>query len=163
MPQPDTTLPAANDPRVVAALPFVVTATLAQLGAGILAATTAHAPNRNVLWTVAFLILVVGMAQFVLGAGQAIMRRQPPGTRSLTLQWLLFNGGSAAVIAGTICDVFPLVATGTMAFLLSLLMFHLAVRNVTQRWLLLAYQLVLAIAATGASIGLVLAWFRLAA
>src|SRR6185312_9648817 len=77
----NTSLPYELRERLRAARPFLLTALLALLFAGFVAAAIAHAPTRSLVWMVAYLVLVAGVAQGVLGLGQALLPGQPPASR----------------------------------------------------------------------------------
>jgi hypothetical protein len=105
---------------------------------------------------VAYLVLVAGVAQGVLGLGQALLPTQPPAPRWRAGEWLLFNGGNAGVIAGTLLALPALVAAGTALFVAALLAFLLGVRGAGHGWLLHAFRTVLVVTCLGACVGLAL-------
>jgi len=152
----NTSLPYELRERLRAARPFLLTALLALLFAGFVAAAIAHAPTRSLVWMVAYLVLVAGVAQGVLGLGQALLPGQPPASRWRAGEWLLFNGGNVGVIAGTLLVAPALVAAGTALFVAALAAFLLGVRGAGGGWLLQLFRAVLAITGLGASVGLVL-------
>ena len=143
--------------RLGAARAFLATALAALLAAGFVAAAVAHAPTRPVVWMVAYLVLVAGVAQGVLGLGQALLapRLPPPAWRFG--EWLLFNLGNAGVIAGTLLAAPALVTAGTALFVAALAAFLLGARGAAAGWLLRVFRAVLAIAGLGACVGLILA------
>lgn len=157
--------PLASDlrARLGAARPFLLTALAALLIAGFVAAAVAHAPTRPLVWMVAYLVLVAGVAQGVLGLGQALLPAQPPTARWCVAEWLLFNGGNAGVIAGTLLAAPVLVAAGTALFVAALLAFLLGVRGAGRGWLLHAFRAVLVATCLGACVGLALSFARVAA
>lgn len=146
--------PPALRERLVAARLFLVTASTAIVAGGLLAAIMAHASTRPVMWVVAYLVLVVGVAQAVLGIGQALLPVRLPTPNWRIGHWLAFNLGSIGVIIGRLLEARGLVTTGTAVFLLALLGFFLAVRRVGSGWLALAFHGVLWITALGALTGL---------
>lgn len=150
------TLPLDVRERLRAAQPFLLTALLALLIAGFVAAAVAHAPTRPLVWMVAYLVLVAGVAQGVLGLGQALLPTRPPAPRWRAAEWLLFNGGNVGVIAGTLLVMPALVAVGTALFVAALATFLLGVRGTGGGWLLLAFRAVLVVTGLGACVGLAL-------
>src|SRR5690242_4875832 len=150
--------PLASDlrARLGAARPFLLTALAALLIAGFVAAAVAHAPTRPLVWMVAYLVLVAGVAQGVLGLGQALLPAQPPASRWRIAEWLLFNGGNGGVIAGTLLVSPALVAVGTVLFVAALAAFLLGVRGASGGWLLQLFRAVLLVTGLGACVGLVL-------
>jgi hypothetical protein len=151
-----TLLPPALRERLVAARAFLVVAVAAILAGGLLAAAVAHAPTRPLVWAVAYLVLVVGVAQGVLGLGQAWLPARLPSARWRAGEWLLFNAGNAGVIAGTLLACSALVALGTALFVASLVAFLAGTRGAGAGWPLRAFRAVLAITCIGACIGLIL-------
>lgn len=151
-----TALPFELRERLGAARPFLLTALAALLIAGFVAAAVAHAPTRPLVWMVAYLVLVAGVAQGVLGLGQALLPEQPPASRWRIAEWLLFNGGNTGVIAGTLLVSPALVAIGTALFVAALAAFLLGVRGAGGGWLLQLFRAVLLVTGLGACVGLVL-------
>lgn len=143
--------------RLAATWPFLATALLAILAGGVVAAAMAHAPTRLLMWMVAYLVLVAGMAQVVLGLGQALLPTKLPSLRWRAGEWLLFNAGNAGVIVGTLRDFSWLVVMGTALFVASLATFLFGVRDAAHGgWLLHVFRAVLVIVCLGACVGLVL-------
>ena len=123
-------------------------------------AITAHAPSRALVWMVAYLVLVVGVAQAALGAGQAWLATSAPSARLVTLQCLLFNLGSAGVIAGTLMASAPWVTSGTVVFAVALLLFLAGTRGARTGGLSIAYRIGLGLLALGATVGVTLSLLR---
>ena len=82
--------------------PFFATGTLAIIGGGIASAIAAQNPSYLASWAVAYLVLVVGVAQIALGAGLAEFGQGNPAIHSLRSIFALFNLGNAGVLAGTL-------------------------------------------------------------
>lgn len=142
--------------RLAAARVFLATALLAILAGGLVAGATAHAPARLLVWMVAYLVLVVGVAQGVLGLGQALLPQRPPAPRWRAGEWVLFNAGNAGVIAGTLSGSTLWVTIGTVLFVAALIAFLFGVRGAGRGWLSLAFRAVLVITCIGACVGLAL-------
>lgn len=157
-----TLLPPDLRARLHAARPFLLTGLLALLIAGFVAAAIAHAPTRPLVWMVAYLVLVAGVAQGVLGLGQALLPAQLPSPRWRAGEWALFNLGNLGVIAGTLLVRPALVAVGTALFVAALLAFLLGVRGAGRGWLLHAFRAVLVVTCLGACVGLALSVARVA-
>lgn len=142
--------------RVAAAAPFAVLATLAIIAAGVVAAAIAYDPTQQLIWMVAYLVLVVGVMQWACGAGQAWLARQPPGRAVVWSQWGLFNVGSACVIGGTLINRTGVVAAGVVLFVLAMAGFFLGVRRSRHRGWSITYHVLLALICLSACIGLVI-------
>ena len=146
--------------RLIAARLFLVTALLAIIAGGLIAAVTAHAPAHRVVWMVAYLVLVAGVAQMVLGLGQALLPQRLPSAPWRISEWLLFNAGNVGVIVGTLAGLAGLVSLGTALFIVSLILFFFGVARAQGGWPLRVYQILLAIVCIGALVGLLLSWLH---
>lgn len=109
--------------------PFTVLGVAAIIIGGLIAAATAHQPTQHLMWVVGYLVLVVGVAQCVLGEGQARLAADPPIKAIVRTQWLLFNIGNIGVIVGTLTQSFGLLAAGTILFALAMVWFSLGIRG----------------------------------
>ncbi|MFC5992595.1 hypothetical protein ACFQE5_00020 [Pseudonocardia hispaniensis] len=154
----------AGSTRVV--LPFALIGTACVVAGGLLAAVTASAPSQQASWASAYLVLVGGVAQIGLGAGQAIFAPRT-SARFLTAQVIGWNGGNAAVLLGTLLGVLPLVDVGGVLLVVALALFVHRVRADAvpraaglNRWLLRGYRLLVLIVLVSIPIGLVLARLR---
>lgn len=134
---------------------FIAIGTGAILFGGLVAAAVAHDPSRHLVWMVAYLVLVAGLAQVAFGVGQAMLANRALPRSLIAAQVLLFNLGNAGVIIGTVTEMFIPVAGGTVLLLLGLGLFFYASRN-GRGHLRHAYQALLGIIAIGALIGLTL-------
>jgi hypothetical protein len=113
------------------------------------AAVNSAAPFAHGSWLAAYLVLVAGVSQVLLGVGRrALLVRDPP--RRLTrAQVLLWNAGSAAVPAGVLVDATPLVTFGSIALLAGLACFAAGVHGVPLRAGAVGYHaLIVALAAS---------------
>lgn len=147
-----------GDPRVSAALPFLLVAAVAIVAAGVVAAAVAHAPSQPLVWMVAYLVLVAGVAQAMLGTVQAWLSTS--SVRFRTTQFLLFNAGNGGVIGGTLGSSWPVVAAGTLAFAAALAMFLYNSRSSRVGWPVHVYRALLVLLLGGATVGLVLSAMR---
>lgn len=139
---------------------FVIFGFAAIAAAGLLAAVTASIPQRQILWAIAYLVLVVGIAQIGLGAGQAWLAERPIGAPLLTAQFVAFNLGNAGVIGGTFADTSLLVDAGGAALVVSLILFVRGTRASTTSWLKTVYWILLVILIVSIPIGLILSHLR---
>jgi hypothetical protein len=146
-----------SDPWIPAAAPFAAVGLACIIGGGLLAAISAHDPTRHGMWTVAYLVLVGGVAQAGLGIGQALLGRDQPSTRTLALQFAGVNVGNAAVIAGTLLEEAWLVDIGGALLALALILFLGGVRGVPSSWPVLLYRALIGFVLVSIPVGLVLA------
>ncbi len=142
------------------ASPFVVIAALAVVAGGLVSAALAHAPTQHAMWLVAYLVLVVGVAQFCLGVGQSWLTRALPSTGLLVGECCLFNAGNALVMAGTLAAHVAWVSVGALLLIAALALFFFGVRRVSGRPLLYAYRAMLLLVGASAIVGLLLAALR---
>lgn len=109
--------------------PFKLLGGAAIIGAGLFAAATAQHPTQPMVWMVAYLVLVVGVVQCALGAGQALLSATAPSAATVWGQWVLLNVGHAGVIAGTLSGSFGLLVAGTVLYDAAVAWLGLAVRG----------------------------------
>ena len=153
----------ASCERINSAVPFLMVSALAIVGGGVLAAAMAHAPSRKLLWTVAYLVLVVGASQAVFGVGQAMLATRATSVSARVAEWTMFNLGNAGVIGGTLWPSRPLLWVGTLLFAASLAVFLFATRGGRRDWVIFAYRTLLVLIGGSAVVGLVLGTIRAAA
>lgn len=146
--------------RVSAAMPFLIVATLAMVGAGGLAAATAHAPTQPLVWMVAYLVLVAGVAQAALGSAQAWFSVTPPSLSFRNSEFALFNAGNIGVIVGTLGSAWIAVLVGTLLFTAALAMFLHSSSKSRAGWPSWLYRVLLAILFAGSVVGLLLSAAR---
>lgn len=87
---------------------------------GLVAAIAAPLELDHGSWLAAYLVLVGGVAQYVLGRAPGWFGDRP-GENSIMAQILLWNAGNAAVLAGTLFGIVYLVDAGSIALVLVLL------------------------------------------
>ena len=143
----------AADARWRAVRPFAWLGVAAIIAGGLVAAAVAHRPVQQLVWMSAYLVLIVGVAQIVFGAGQAWLSERAPSRSWVAGEWVIFNLGNAGVIAGTLAGSFDLVAAGTALFALGIALF-LRVRGGTHRAWLLAYRILLGLIFLSSLVGL---------
>ena len=142
------------------AAPFMVLAVLAVVAGGLVSAVLAHAPTRPAMWLVAYLVLVVGVTQFGLGAGQAWLARTPPSAGLRVVECGLLNAGNGLVVAGTLAGQSAWVSVGALSLVAALVLFFFGVRRGPGRPLLHAYRAMVLLVGTSALVGVLLATLR---
>ncbi len=110
------------------AIPFAIIAPVSIIAAGFVSAVTAFSPSYTASWVVAYLILVVGVAQLALGVGQAWLASEEPSKSLVIVEILLFNLANIATIVGTLITSIALVYIGAALFIIALAMFIWGVR-----------------------------------
>lgn len=145
------------DRRTVFA-PFALAGAVAVAAGGIVAAAiAAPTPTRHGVWAVAYLVLVMGIAQFALGAGQALLAQTTPDSRQTLATAALFNAANLAVIAGVITDRTIILTTGSLLLFVALGLSLYGVRRSDRRgWPLHLYRLVITVLAVSIPIGLLI-------
>lgn len=139
---------------------FTATGSAAIIAGGLVAAAVAHRPTEPLVWMSAYLVLVVGVAQWVFGLGQAWLSADAPKTAWLASEWIIFNLGNTGVIAGTLADLPSLVVAGTVLFIVAIALFLVSTRgNAHPRWLA-GYRVLLGLIFLTSLTGLVLAFIK---
>lgn len=82
--------------------PFFATGAAAIVGGGLASAAAAGNPSYLSSWAVAYLVLVVGVAQIAFGAGVERLAETGLTTRLAWLIFAAFNLGNAGVLIGTL-------------------------------------------------------------
>ncbi|HET8770629.1 MAG TPA: hypothetical protein VFM71_06580 [Gemmatimonadaceae bacterium] len=101
---------------------FVVVGTTWIVTGGLIAAVTAHSPTREAMWAAAFLVLVAGVAQAALGAGQSLLVSRAPSAKLVAFEVVTYNAGCLLVLAGVLAEALPLLDVGSALLALSLIL-----------------------------------------
>lgn len=141
------------------ARPFVAMGIVCVVAGGLVAAVTAMAPSEQGSWVAAYLVLVAGVAQAALGAGQALLAPAPPSRRVMASEFAAWNAGNAAVLVGTLVDVMPVVDAGGGLLVIALALWIAEVHGVSRHgdWGLRLYRLLVGLLLVSILIGLLLA------
>ncbi|OMC12768.1 hypothetical protein A5735_13255 [Mycolicibacter heraklionensis] len=103
----------------------------------------------------AYLVLVLGAGQLVVGAGQALLPVTSPSRREATLSATAFNLSGAAIVLGVVTDHVSVFYAGSALLFAVLAWFLYRVRGSTRRgWAPLAYRLFLAALVVSIPIGM---------
>jgi hypothetical protein len=102
---------------------FLASSGVLIVAGGAVAAVNSAAPFGHGSWLAAYLVLVGGVSQVVLGAGRLALRAPRPTPALLRAQLVLWNLGSLAVPAGVLADAPALVTVGSVALLWALALF----------------------------------------
>ena len=147
--------------RWPAARPFVVIGCTSIVAGGVVAAVTRPIGFELGSWLAAFLVLVGGVAQIALGAGQAWMAGTPPRPATVAIETVAWNLGIVATIVGSIASAPIVTAAGAVAVVAGLVLFLRGVQDATgPRGPRLLYRGVIVVVLISTPIGLVLAWTR---
>lgn len=139
-----------------AAWPFLALGAVAIVAGGLVAAVQAHQPVQALVWMSAYLVLVVGVAQIVFGAGQAWLSERAPAAAWIATEWVVFNLGNAGVMAGTLYGRFVWVLAGTALFAAGILLFLLGTRGAARRGWAAGYRVLLGLMFVSSLVGLAL-------
>lgn len=151
-------LPAAWRSGIV----FVVVGSVLIVAGGLVAAVSRPTGFEKGPWVAAFLVLVGGVAQILIGGGQAGLVAQVPSRAVLAAELVTWNLGCAATVVGTLVASPPLTTLGGVALIASLVIFLVAVLTAWARPGLArtAYVTVVGFVLLSTPVGLVLAWVR---
>ena len=106
-----------------------------------------------------YLVLVGGVAQVALGAGQALLAPRLPSRRLVAAEFAGWNAGNAAVLIGTLAGVAPLVDAGGALLVAALALLVHGTRGARghRSWPLHAFRLLAAVLLVSIPVGLLLA------
>jgi hypothetical protein len=149
-------LTADKTARWRAAKPFVALGVAAIVAGGLVAAVVARHPAEHPVWMSAYLVLIVGIAQIVFGAGQAWLSERPPSIGWIISEWIVFNLGNAGVVAGTLLGSFRMVVAGTLLFVAGIAAFLLGTRGPMRGGWLSVYRILLGLVFLSSLAGLAL-------
>lgn len=141
--------------RRAVATPFALAGALSIVAGGVLASViAAPAPTRHGVWAVAFLILVLGVGQLVLGAGLTLLPAEPAGTRVAVVGCTLFSAAGVAIMTGVVSGYIVVFDIGAALMFGTLVLFLFGVRHGGHRgWPLYGYRLVIAVLLVSIPIG----------
>jgi hypothetical protein len=139
--------------------PFVASGAASVLAGGFVAAAGGVAPSPHLSWASAYLVLVSGSAQLLLGGGQALLASCPLRSGLVAWQFAAFNLANAAVLAGTLSGTKGVLDAGGVIFLVALGLFAWATKEPSGRHRSLAfvYRVGLLVLAVSVPIGVFLA------
>jgi len=154
-----TPVPAHPLPRWSVSLPFAAFGTACVVAGGLVAAAVAMAPSELGSWAAAYLVLVGGVAQVALGAGQALLAPRSPGRRAVAAELAGWNAGNGAVLAGTLLGATWLADAGGVLLAAVLVLALAAVRGAVRQpsWPLHLYRALVALVLVSIPVGLVIA------
>lgn len=142
---------------------FTLLGILAILAGGILSAFSAKKPSRQTAWASAYLVLVVGLAQAVIGI--ILYAINTDSAFWVVLAFVAYNLGNASVLVGTIGryrnkSYRKLVDIGGVLLVISMIALLVAVHRAAMSWqLVVLYVIMLTIIVT-MPIGLILSHRR---
>jgi len=141
---------------------FGVVALLCVVGGGLVAAVTGPLHLEHGSWAAAYLVLVGGVAQGALGAGQYFLAPQRFTGWKVVAELVAWNSASAAVIGGTLIGNPWVVDAGGGLLVASLALMFQTVRGpgAQPRWALWGYRALLVVMGVSIPIGLLLAHLR---
>lgn len=94
---------------------FVVTGSFAVVAGGLVAAVSRPTDFDHGSWVAAYLVLVAGVGQIALGAGQAWLAATPPARARLVVEFVAWNLATLATIGGTLTSVPAITILGSVA------------------------------------------------
>ncbi|QIX25581.1 hypothetical protein ncot_02480 [Nocardioides sp. JQ2195] len=127
---------------------------------GLVAAATAPLDLAKGSWLAAYLVLVGGVAQCLVGRAQEAFAPAPVRGRTWWVQYAGWNAGNLLVIVGSLTRAPYVVDVGGLLLLPTLVLAVWTTRAATAGVLLWAYRAVLFLLAVTMPIGLALAHLR---
>jgi hypothetical protein len=113
--------------------PFVVAGSVSILAGGFCAAIDGAVPSQHLAWASAYLVLVCGSAQIVLGGSQALFKVARSSARLAIYEFVAFNIANAAVLVGTLLRFAIVLDVGSVLFLVSPGLFAWAAKGTVTR------------------------------
>ena len=154
-----TTTPTISS-RWRSSAPLLVCGAASIVAGGLAAAVTGPTDWDHGSWVAAFLVLVGGVAQIGIAAGQSELTPSPPTPRFAALECALWNVAGLTVIAGTLLASPLTVTIGSVVLVAALVLATVAVRGAGRSWLLLPYRALLVLLLVSTPIGIALSWAR---
>lgn len=129
---------------------------------GLVAAITGPLRLDHGSWVAAFSVLVAGVAQYAFGAAQGALAPRQTARRTVVVELVAWNAGSAAVIGGTVERMPFVVDAGGLLLVVALALMIRTVRGKGARstWALWTYRLLLVVIVISIPVGLTLAHLR---
>lgn len=129
---------------------------------GLVAAVTGPTEWDHGSWVAAFLVLVGGVAQIGIAAGQAHLVDTSMTRRFGSVQCILWNTACAIVVAGTLLSSPATVSIGSALLMAALGMSVYAISRSSGRHpqLLVLYRALLSVLLVSIPIGIALSWTR---
>lgn len=135
---------------------FVVAGVVCVIGGGLLSAATAPVASYHSSWAVAYVVLVAGVAQVVLGLAQGALAPDGIPVRVWQAEFGAWNLGNAAVVAGTVLDVPPLLYAGCVLLVTTLALVLTAIRRARPGRLLTTTRLIVVLLLVSMPVGVAL-------
>lgn len=132
------------------------------IAGGLTAAVTGPIQWGHGSWVAAFLVLVAGVAQIGVGAGQAYLAPLTPSATFIAAQCVMWSAGCATVIAGTLLSSPEVVVVGSAPLVAAVVMSIIALRGsrAKRSAFLVLYRLLLVVLLASIPIGVALARAR---
>ncbi len=153
--------------RWAASWPLFALGAIGIVSGGLVAAATAPSPTEHGSWAAAYLVLVVGVAQIALAAGQAALSANSPSARLIDIETVGWNVANGLVVAGTLANIHALVYAGGALLVVAPATFASGVRGHEattvlrgSRWPLYAFRALVVLLLVSVPTGLVLATVR---
>lgn len=141
---------------------FVIIGATGVVAGGIVAAVTRPTGFEPGPWVAAYAVLVVGVAQIALGAGQAWLAATPPSRRLVGTEVICWNTAAVLTVAGTLAGVPALTTLGGVGTAAALVLFLVGVGRdaAGPRWTAVLYRTLVTVVLLSAPIGVALSWSR---
>lgn len=144
-------------PRVWLSWPFWLVGSACIVAGGLVSAATAPQASEQSAWAAAYLVLVAGVVQVALGAGQALLAPRSVSPALLVAELVTWNVGNAGVLGGTLLHLAAVVDLGGALLVCCLGMVVFAVRRPGKvGWPLWVFRALVVVVLVSIPIGLVL-------
>ncbi|MEO8691672.1 MAG: hypothetical protein ABI397_02695 [Candidatus Saccharimonas sp.] len=140
--------------------PLLAAGAVAIVVGGMVAAFSAANPSRIALWASAYLVLVIGVVQILIGVGMAFVHEKLIARQVWTI-FALLNIGSLSILIGTVMKTqmtnsFSVVIAGSIVYVAAMVLGLLGLRGSHSSWWRFDYVALLIAGIVSAGIGAVL-------
>lgn len=145
-----------HSPTARAASPFVILGLALVVVGGLVSAAAAPNASYHSSWAVAYIVLVAGAAQGVLGLAQAALTAGEVSGAVRQAELWCWNVGNALVVAGTLTDVPVVLYLGCVPLIITLVLMLRAIVHVPSSWLVWLMRVVVVVLLVSMPTGIVL-------
>lgn len=148
--------------RWVGHLPLFVAGALSIVAGGLVAAVSGPTDWEHGSWVAAFLVLVAGVAQVGVAAGQAHLAPTARSVGFIVAECAAWNVAGLTVIAGTLVSSPTIVTAGSalLAAALAMSAFAVGASSHPSRLLLWSFRALLGVLLMSIPVGITLTWIR---
>lgn len=135
---------------------FVILGTIGIVGGGLMSAAIAPSASYHGSWAVAYIVLVLGVAQAALGVAQTSVTDGTVGRATIAAQVVAWNLGGIATLAGTLMGAAPILYIGAALQVVALVLLLVATRRGRRGATLITMRVISVLLLVSTPVGIVL-------